>query len=150
MKAAPTLDGRVRIDPERPLDLIVLRAIVSDAQRSSDDLVARLGRGMDEAVVEDWCDFVKPELEGQFSRQLVDVAEDLSKAQIGEPIFIGPDRVDSWYGSMNQARLALEEQHQFGDEELEPMTAEEASARIRFQFYGYLQDLMLGLLFPPD
>ncbi len=55
MKAAPTLDGRVRIDPERPLDLIVLRAIVSDAQRSSDDLVARLGRGMDEAVGDTVC-----------------------------------------------------------------------------------------------
>jgi hypothetical protein len=150
MKAAPTLDGRVRIDPESEIDLVVLRAIVSDAQGSSDDLVASLGHGMDEAVTEDWADFVRPELEDRFSRQLADVSEDLSTAQPGEPIFVGPERVDSWYGALNQARLALEEKHQFGDEELESMSAARASAKIRSHFYGALQYLMLEILFPPD
>lgn len=147
MKAAPTLDGRVRIDPESELDLAVLRAVLSDARGAVGDLVASFGGGMHSEVVDDWREFVKPDLANRFNRQLVDVAEDLANAKPGEALFIGPDRVDAWYGSLNQARLALEEEHEFGDEDLESMDPEKASARIRFHFYGMLQELMLEILF---
>lgn len=147
MKAAPTLDGRVRIDPESELDLAILRALLSDAQGAVGDLVASFGEGMHSEVADDWREFVQPDLADQFNRQLVDVAEDLANARPGEALFIGPDRVDAWYGSLNQARLALEEEHEFSDEDLESMDPERASARIRFHFYGMLQELMLEILF---
>lgn len=147
MKAAPTLDGRVRIDPESELDLAILRALLSDAQGAVGDLVASFGEGMHSEVADDWREFVQPDLADQFNRQLVDVAEDLANARPGEALFIGPDRIDAWYGSLNQARLALEEEHEFSDEDLESMDPERASARIRFHFYGMLQELMLEILF---
>lgn len=147
MKAAPTLDGRVRIDPESELDLAILRALLSDAQGAVGDLVASFGEGMHSEVADDWREFVQPDLADQFNRQLVDVAEDLANARPGEALFIGPDRVDAWYGSLNQARLALEEEHEFSDEDLDSMDPERASARIRFHFYGMLQELMLEILF---
>lgn len=147
MKAAPTLDGRVRIDPESELDLAILRALLSDAQGAVGDLVAGFGEGMHSEVADDWREFVQPDLADQFNRQLVDVAEDLANARPGEALFIGPDRVDAWYGSLNQARLALEEEHEFSDEDLDSMDPERASARIRFHFYGMLQELMLEILF---
>ena len=49
MKAAPTLDGRIRIDVEDALDLAVLRAVVADAHSRDDDLASRLAAGTDPA-----------------------------------------------------------------------------------------------------
>lgn len=150
MKAAPTLDGRVRIDPESELDLLVLRTIVPDAQGSSQELAARVGRGMDRDASKDWCDFVKPDLEDQFNRQISEVAGMLLEAETNMPIFIGRDEVDAWYGALNQARLALQEQHGFGPEEkVESMDQERAAAQIRSHFYQVLQSLLLDVLMRP-
>lgn len=147
MKAAPTLDGRVRIDPESEIDLVVLRAVIGDAQRSGEGLASHLAGGMDSAVFEDWTEFVTPELKDQFDRQLVLVAEDLAAMRPGQPLFIGKDRVESWYGALNQARLALQDTYSFDGESIESMSPEKASARIRYHFYGMIQELLLEILF---
>ncbi|MBK1827916.1 DUF2017 family protein [Haloferula rosea] len=150
MKAAPTLDGRVRIDPESELDLIVLRSIIPDAQGNGEALAARLGTGMDPSASEDWEDFVKPDLEEQFNQQVLTVAGVLAEAKPGVPLFIGKEDSDSWYGALNQARLALHDQHGFDDEEeLEEMSEERAAARIRSHFYQVLQGLLLDVLMFP-
>jgi len=150
MKAAPTLDGRVRIDPESEVDLFVLRTIVPDAQGPGAGLALRLGERMDPSAAEDWEDFVKPDLEQQFNRQVIEVAEALADAKVEEPIFIGQDEADAWYGALNQARLALQDKYGFDDEEeLEAMSQEKAGARIRSHFYQVLQSLLLDVLMHP-
>ena len=146
MKAAPTLDGRVRIDPETDLDLLVLRAVLPDARARKDGLAERVAGEMAEEVEEDWREYVTPDLQETFDGQLVVLAEAVSSAEVGEPIFIEREQAEAWYGALNQARLSLEDRYGFGDEELDDMEPEMRTARIRSHFYQILQGLLLEFL----
>ncbi|MGE9270349.1 MAG: DUF2017 family protein [Verrucomicrobiales bacterium] len=146
MKAAPTLDGRIRIDLESDLDLEVLRSIVDDARASGRSIVEELVEPMDESLVSDWKDYVLPDLMCEFSGQLSWVNRVVREATPGQPIFIREDEAETWYGALNQARLALEECFSFGDKELEEMEPSQASARIRSHFYQILQSLLLDFI----
>ena len=60
-----------------------------------------------------------------------------------------PENVESWFGALTQARLAIESRHRFGGvrpepEELESWPAERQSAFWQTSFYGAIQE---GLLF---
>lgn len=147
MRAAPTLDGRVRIDPESDLDLMVLRSVLLDAKSGADGFAGRLVEGMDESLAEDWEEFVLPELAETFDGQLRTVSAALEDAAPGEPVYVGKEDAEAWYGALNQARLALEAGHRCSEyrglEELEDADGELRSACIRSNFYMALQSLLL-------
>ncbi|BCX47896.1 hypothetical protein HAHE_18040 [Haloferula helveola] len=146
MKAAPTLDGRIRVDLETDLDLLVLRSIIADAQGGGSDLATRLSGKMDASLADDWSDFVLPELRGEFNAQLEVIAKALGPLEPGQPLFIERPDAELWYGGLNQARLSLEARFGFGNEELEAMPPDKRSARIRSHFYQVLQGLLLDFL----
>jgi hypothetical protein len=147
MKAAPTLDGRLRIDLESDTDLMVLRSAPLDARLGSDRLMERLGEGMTGEIGDDWRDFVLPDLREQFDGQLKRVVEILGDAEVGRPVFVDAAAAEAWYGTFNQARLALEERFQIaGEDDLATMENERRAAAIRSRAYATLQSLILGCL----
>jgi len=148
MKLALMLNGGLRLEPESTLDWNVLRCIAYDA--APDDLAARLSGAMDDPSG-DWREFVMPELEASFSRQMIQVREaiEFSAGQSAEDrgaVEILPDQAELWYGALNQARLALEEQYRFGGNEPPPPTdpPERRSGFFRSQFYFEIQQVLIS------
>ena len=146
MKAAPTLDGRLRIDAETEIDLMVLRAIVTDAVRHGHALADYLAGGMPDELQADWEHFVTADLQQQFDGQLAYVAEELKSLEVGQPLFIDRQQADSWYGALNQARLSLEEKHRFGSASPDELSDESRDAMRRSHFYLAVQNLLLDFL----
>jgi len=147
MKAAPTLDGRIRIDLESELDRMVLRAIPQDARLDGWDAIERLREPVDDGQRgEDWEDFVRPELENTFEGQLATIAAALAELENGEPLFIVRDQAEAWFGGLNQARLALEARYRLTEADPTEIGAEERSAWFRSHFYLQLQGLILEFL----
>lgn len=154
MKAMPTLEGGLRIDTEDPEDWEMLRAIVTDATARGNgmDLADRLGGLIGEdAGAADWGEFVVPDLREGFQDELAQVGAAIESAIFnaeGEPgpLWIAPDEGFPWYSALNQARLALEEQHHFGTLEwLDPKGLKPArrDAFVRSRFYCAVQSLLL-------
>jgi hypothetical protein len=153
MKLALMINGGLRIEPESALDWNVLRCIVYDA--APDNLATRLASAIDDPSG-DWREFVVPELETTFSRQLLQVREAIElcagrSAENKGAIEIFPDQADLWYGALNQARLALEELHHFGGNEPPPPTdsAERRSGFFRSQFYFEIQQVLISRVMKP-
>lgn len=146
MKAAPTLDGRLRIDLENEIDVAVMASVVGDAGPTTATLAEAVSGGMDAEVAEDWDEFVVPDLRESFNNQVACVAKALAGVEPGSTVFVPRDEAEQWYGALNQARLALESRYQFGDDELEKMDPERRTARIRSHFYQVLQGLLLDFL----
>jgi len=152
MKAMLTLEGGLRIDAEEPSDWELLTQMIFDADRGESDLANRLGGLIrDDAGAEDWQEYVVPDLREAFHDELSDVAVALENA-INEanggpgPIWIGPNDAMAWYSALNQARLALEEEFQFGQtENLDPteFPVEKHSAFSRSRIYCALQGMLL-------
>lgn len=152
MKVAPTIEGGLRIDPETDDDWHILRSIVMDANSHGIDLANRLGRFItDEKIAEDWQDIVVPDLRESFMDDLNHIQAAIEAAAAfpknGEsPIWITREDAFTWYGSLNQARLALEERYHFGhDPESDPanMTPLRHEALVRSHFYCALQSFIL-------
>lgn len=155
MKVSSTPEGGLRIDAGGPADWAVLRCIARDAGGRPRDLAARLG-----ALVEDrqhpgdWEEFVVPELRATFDGQLETIAAAVEEAarrchgQAG-PLHIARDQGEAWYGALNQARLALEEEHRFGPHPApDPADAARRAALFRAQFYLAIQALLLERVIP--
>jgi hypothetical protein len=150
MKAAPTLDGRIRIDVEDALDLLVLRSIVADAGRD-DDLADELAAAMDSEVRDDWDDYVLPDLRLQFQQQLRTVLDALGEVYPGGTLFIDSGHAADWFGALNQARLTLEDRFDLSAfEDEDPPEKEARSAKVRSRFYQMLQGLLLGFILNPE
>ena len=150
MKAAPTLDGRIRIDIEDALDLAVLRAIVADAHSREDDLASRVSAGTDPDLAEDWDDYVLPELRSSFNSQLETIVDALGELAPGDTLFIERDHAEAWFGGLNQARLALEDRYGLAAREGVEPDAETKSAGIRSHFYQMLQGMLFHFLMGGD
>lgn len=149
MKAAPTLDGRIRIDIESKLDWMIMRSISNDARAVGVELADRLGDFLgEEASTSDWEEFVLPDLKESFNEQLDHIEQVLGNldAEAPEPVFIVKDDAETWYGALNQARLALEDRYQFDGENPEEMTPGKRTSWYRAQFYQMLQSLLLEFL----
>ena len=153
MKAMPTLEGGLRVDAENSHDWAVLRSIVADAGAVNGvDLASRLGALIsEEAGAEDWEEYVVPDLREGFQDELAQVGANIESAIFEVdggpgPIWISREDAFSWYSSLNQARLSLEEIFHFGaDEDLDPASLPPAqrAAFIRSRFYSAIQTLLL-------
>jgi hypothetical protein len=147
MKVAPILKGGLRIDVETPLDWMVLRCIPHDARGGGLELSERVSAGMaGDPGVEDWRDFVVPDLQDGFNAQLAAIEAAVEAAGDGEragQLFIPKEDAELWYGGLNQARLALEERYRLSDSALAEMTPGKRSAWFRSQFYLHVQSLLL-------
>ena len=147
MKVAPVLKGGLRIDVESSMDWMVLRCIPYDARGGGLDLADRVSAPMsgDEGI-EDWRDYVLPDLRDGFNAQLaaIEAAVDAagSEDEPGE-LFILKEDAELWYGGLNQARLALEERYDLSNAILAEMTPGKRSAWFRSQFYLHVQGLLL-------
>lgn len=155
MKVAPTLEGGLRIDAEGSRDWEVLRMIVPDAVSRGSDLAARLCERMSAGEGgEDWAELVEPELRSLFDSQLAVVANAVEEAAAAAanaagPLLIPRTAAETWYGALNQARLAIEERHQFHAPHAggpEGMPPGRRSAWFRGQFYLAVQGLLLDHL----
>jgi hypothetical protein len=146
MKAAPTLDGRIRLDLEDAIDLAVLRAIIADAHGRGDDLAARLAACSEPELAEDWADFVLPDLRASFNSQLETIAAALSEVTPGDTLFIARGDAEAWFGGLNQARLALEARFGLSRDGDVARTGPARSAAIRARFYQMLQGMLLHFL----
>lgn len=146
MKAAPTLDGRIRLDLEDALDLAVLRAIIADARGRDDELASQLAADTHPDLAGDWADFVLPDLQDSFNSQLETIAGALSDVTPGDALFIGRDDAGAWFGGLNQARLALEARFGLSGREDRSLEGATRSASIRNHFYQMLQGMLLHFL----
>jgi hypothetical protein len=151
MKVAPTLKGGLRIDAETALDWMVLRCISYDARGGGLDLADRVSAPMaGDDGMDDWEEYVLPELRDSFNSQLESIEAAIAHAGTGEEpgeVFITREDSELWYGGLNQARLALEERYGFSSEQPEEMTPGKRSAWFRSQFYLHVQSLLLDYVF---
>jgi hypothetical protein len=96
--------------------------------------------------IEDWRDYVLPDLRDEFNAQLaaIEAAVDAAGGD-DEPaeLFISKEDAGLWYGGLNQARLALEERYDLSNAVLAEMTPGKRSAWFRSQFYLHVQSLLL-------
>jgi|TARA_B110000914_G_scaffold38283_1_gene31517 hypothetical protein len=144
MTIGPTIAGGLKLVPEEDEDWLILLEIANDGDS---DLSQRLATLMDEDSM--WEDIVVPELEQEFSKQRLDVMVEVVKAkgEEAEAIHIDKESAETWYGALNQARLAIESKYTFGPRELnspgEIEDPEARSAYFRNDFYCTIQSLLL-------
>ena len=106
--------------------------------------------GLDLETDADWSEYVRPELEAQFSESRNRVAEDLKTlrdlGRKGLELDIPDAHRWEWVHGLNQARLVLAASHGLGEAELEemvPLTPAAAMAAFQIQFYAVLQEWLL-------
>jgi Domain of unknown function (DUF2017) len=102
--------------------------------------------------VEDWREYVQPELRHIFESALEVINGDLVTMRAeegggGRTLTIPINHVESWIHGLNQARLALSARHAFSEEDMErilPLAGDPHSlALLQVRFYGILQELFL-------
>lgn len=152
MKIMPTLDGGLRIEAEDSSDWQILSGIALDAVACDQNLAQRLGKLITNVeVAPDWMEYVVPDLDLEFSADVIHVTTAIAAARFESgggpgPLWITRDDVFQWYSALNQARLALEESFHFGPAEaINPADLPSArrSAFLRSQFYCVIQSLLL-------
>jgi hypothetical protein len=99
----------------------------------------------------DWRELVRPELEEYFALNRDVVQGDLRQLRATRggvfELEIAVAHLPQWIHSLNQARLALDAQHQIGERQLDEeseLSGEEGLALFQIQFYGLLQEWMLS------
>ena len=144
MTIGPTVGGGLKLVPEEKQDWMVLLQITQDGDA---EVAKKFGGLMDEDSM--WDEIVVPELEADFDRQRKLVLKAVLEARAlgDEEVVIGSEDAETWYGALNQARLALEEEYQFGPRELsdpdEIADDQTRSAYYRNDFYSTIQSLLL-------
>ncbi len=117
---------------------------------SEDRLFPSPTEGRDREADADWREYVRPELEEQFSESRSRIAADLElmrdTGRKGFELDIPEANRWEWIHGLNQARLALATVHGLGEEELEeliPLQPAAAMAAFQIQFYALLQEWLL-------
>ena len=102
--------------------------------------------------IEDWQEYVKPELRHLFQSALEVISGDLGRMRAessagGSTLTIPMSHVENWIHGLNQARLALSARHAFTEEDMDrilPLAGDPHSlALLQVRFYGILQELFL-------
>lgn len=147
------MEGGLRVDIQDPTDWLMLRQLLEDALDREVGLAQALGEGVGEPeILEDWREFVLPELEQEFTGAVARVGTVLTTAaqQCEGPtgcLWITREDGFHWYSTLNQARLAIEERYRFGDRARDDLELLDDTARqsawYRSQFYSALQGLLL-------
>ncbi len=147
MNVIPTLDGGLRLEIEEASDWQALMAISLDAER---DLASDLSELMDVEAM--WEEIVVPELQEHFTSQIDTVTKAIREAKKTEiagkdtELHIQKGDAETWYGALNQARLALEDRYQFGamtEEAFEKIPDPQRQAYFRERFYCHLQSVLI-------
>lgn len=129
-------------------------------------------RGEYEGFLEDWAEYVKPDLEGAFASSRDRVVSDLDFARSrleemlrdaetpgeipGHPtvVAISRESADDWYSTLNQARLLMNEAHDLADA-IERVRSPETSKKgrkpdaarlillMQYEFYTALQSILI-------
>lgn len=147
MKIGPTLNGGMRIDAESSEDWEILRYLPYDARPH--ELAERLTEAT-EADNVDWREYVMPDLQESFTKQVAFVYHAIEKAVTdsngqGGSLFMEKDDAMNWYGTLNQARLTLQARYDLPQDaaELRGMEPERRGAYYRSQFYCIIQTLLI-------
>ena len=108
------------------------------------------GQG-DAQLRQDWKEHVRPGLERLFSTSREIVARDLSalgRNGQGTHLIIPADHLDAWLNVLNQARLVIVEESQFGEADLDHREPPDLATRrglslLKVHFYAHLQELLV-------
>ena len=147
MKIGPTLNGGMRIDAESAEDWQILRYLPYDARPQ--ELAERLTEATEEDN-SDWREYVLPDLQESFTKQVAFVYHAIEKAvadseeQAG-PLFVEKQDAMNWYGALNQARLTLQSRYELPQDVdgLKGMEPERRGAYYRSHFYCIIQTLLI-------
>ncbi len=122
----------------------------------------------DAGFVQDWRDYVQPELREMFRSAREVVLEDLQELPAADPKIdarFGPldspafyptkhrleiprEHADAWLGVLNQARLVIAARRKFGEREMDedlafPPLSERDLDLFRIHFYDFVQQMLL-------
>ena len=144
MTILPTLEGGLSIQPESDADWSVLEMITVDLGRPG-HLAESLAGLMDDES--EWDEWVVPDLVEAFNTQSTYVTKVIENARgLSDPATISVTKTDveSWYGAVNQARLALQARYRLDTlDSLDDVPEEVAQAYFRDRFYTTLLSLFL-------
>lgn len=160
MKMELIKDGRVRFAELNPATALLLRALPFEAEPGDDKkarerLYPAPSRDTDDPeFLDDWKEWVTPELERLFQSAVETVANDLREGlkeneSDGMEVTFPATHVDAWLSCLNQARLSVSAQAGFTEQEMEdPSLLEEDPTRtarwFQVHFYGVIQSLLLS------
>jgi Domain of unknown function (DUF2017) len=147
MKIGLTLNGGMRIDAESAEDWQILRYLPYDARPQ--ELAERLTAATEEDTT-DWRDYVLPDLQESFTKQVAFVYHAIEKAAVDSseqagPLFVEKQDALNWYGALNQARLTLHTRYvlPLDEGDLLGIEPERRGAYYRSDFYCIIQSLLI-------
>jgi hypothetical protein len=150
MKIGLTLNGGMRIDAESAEDWQILRYLPYDARPQ--ELAERLTAATEEDTT-DWREYVLPDLQESFTKQVAFVYHAIEKAAVDAseqagPLFVEKQDAINWYGALNQARLTLQARYELplDEDELLGIEPERRGAFFRSDFYSIIQSLLIDQL----
>jgi len=159
MEVTLSEDGVLIFDHLDPFLAEILRQIPQAADPEGDEralhrlLPTPTHADGEEEFIDDWNEFVRPELKQLFGDAMDDVVEDLSRIEYNEErtiarLTIDPDHAESWLNATNQARVVLCERHRFTEKELESDLALSFESRrdlalVQMNFYAMIQEIVL-------
>ena len=155
MKLSATEDGSLDLEEIPPFLFQFLKDVPSRAA-STDPLVEDRffpAPSQEELLGEDWKSLVQPELQALFLSNREVAQADLRAAVENLGMFsmkIPANHMDAWLNALNQARLAIAEEHQFQDgdlsEEVMPDPSDPRSLLLfQVNFYGFLQECLVRM-----
>jgi hypothetical protein len=135
------------------LQRIVASADPSGSAAAEQRLFSRPSDDPEEsALIEDWREYVEPELRRIFQSDLEVIDGDLTtlreeSPEGGSELTIPLSHLESWVHGLNQARLALSARHAFTEEDMDrilPLAGDPRSlALLQVRFYVILQEFFL-------
>jgi hypothetical protein len=110
-----------------------------------------VGDGVDDELRRDWREHVRPELQSLFASHREIVQQDLTSLGAegrGSRVVVPAGHFDAWLNTLNQARLVIVEENNFGETDLaerEPpdLATRRGLALLKVHFYAHLQELLL-------